>query len=132
MCNIHIKDYYSKYFVFNYSNFILFHCDFTLNLLYDITSADAIFRFWVTPQKTLAVYWRECRVSKNVLIHVFWILINICFKHWIVLIYALICWIKICFSVSTLSIYFLKTLANPLKFQIIFIMLHFCFIHISV
>ena len=45
MCNIHIKDYYSKYFVFNDSNFILFHCDFTFNLLYDITSADVIFRF---------------------------------------------------------------------------------------
>ena len=25
MCNIHIKDYYSKYFVYNYSNFIMFY-----------------------------------------------------------------------------------------------------------
>ena len=45
MCNIHINDYYSKYFVFNDSNFILFHFDFTYNLLYDITSSDVIFRF---------------------------------------------------------------------------------------
>ena len=30
--------------------FILFYCDFTHNLLYDIALADVIFRFWVTSQ----------------------------------------------------------------------------------
>ena len=45
MCNIHINDYYSKYFVYNDSNFILFRCDFTLNLLYDIMLEDVNFRF---------------------------------------------------------------------------------------
>ena len=45
MCNIPIKDYYSKYFVYNYSNSIMFYCDFTYNLLYDIALADVIFRF---------------------------------------------------------------------------------------
>ena len=45
MCDIHINDYYSKYFVSNDSNFILFHCDFIFNLLYDKTSADVILRF---------------------------------------------------------------------------------------
>ena len=45
MCKIHINDYYSKYFVFYDSNFILSHCDFTYSLLYYITSADVILRF---------------------------------------------------------------------------------------
>ena len=45
MCNIHIKNYFSKYFVFKNLNFILFYCDFTNNLLYDIELADIIFRF---------------------------------------------------------------------------------------
>ena len=45
MCNIHIKDYYSKYFVYNDSNFILFYCDFTHNLLYAIAMAEVIFKF---------------------------------------------------------------------------------------
>ena len=45
MFNIYIIDNYSKYFVYNDSNFIQFHCDFTYNLLYDKTSADVIFRF---------------------------------------------------------------------------------------
>ena len=29
MFNIHNNDYYSEYFNYNNSNFILFHCDFT-------------------------------------------------------------------------------------------------------
>ena len=45
MCYIPINDYYSKYFVYNGSNFILFHCVFIYNSLYDITTADVIFRF---------------------------------------------------------------------------------------
>ena len=32
---------------------------------------------------TLAVYRRECRLNKNVLIYIFWMLLKICFKHWI-------------------------------------------------
>ena len=35
LCNIHINDFYSKYFVYDDSNFILFHCIFTYSLLYD-------------------------------------------------------------------------------------------------
>ena len=50
MCNIHTNHYCSKYFLYNNSYFILFHCDFTYNLTYDIMSADVIFRFWVTSQ----------------------------------------------------------------------------------
>ena len=50
LCNIHIKDHFSKYFIYNDLWFILFHCDFTNNLLYDITLVDVIFRFWVTSQ----------------------------------------------------------------------------------
>ena len=45
MCNLHINDKYSKYSVYNDSNFVLFCCDFTYNLLDDKTSADVIFRF---------------------------------------------------------------------------------------
>ena len=43
MCNIHINDYYSKYFFYNDSNFILFHCDFIYNTCHYITSAEVIF-----------------------------------------------------------------------------------------
>ena len=43
LCIIHINDYYSNDLVLNDSNFILFRCDFTYNLLYDITSAEVIF-----------------------------------------------------------------------------------------
>ena len=43
LCNIHINDYYSKYFICNDSNFILLQFDLTYNLLLDITSADVIF-----------------------------------------------------------------------------------------
>ena len=43
MCNIHINDYYSKYFVYNGSNLFVFHCDFTYNLLYDRMLEDIIF-----------------------------------------------------------------------------------------
>ena len=50
MCNIHINDNYSKYFVYNNSNIILFYSDFTNNSLYDIALVDVIFRFWVTSQ----------------------------------------------------------------------------------
>ena len=39
MCNLHNNYYYFKYFVYNESNFILFHCDFSYNLLYDIIIA---------------------------------------------------------------------------------------------
>ena len=44
MCNIHIT-YYTKYFDYNDSSFILFHLDFTNKLRYDLTSTWAIFRF---------------------------------------------------------------------------------------
>ena len=75
MCNIHINDYYSKYFVYNDSNFILFHCDFTnnLGLLFDITLATLFYGFeWRhNTQKTWAVYRRESRVRRNVSIHMF-------------------------------------------------------------
>ena len=30
--NLHISDNYSKYFIYNNSSLILFHCDFTYNL----------------------------------------------------------------------------------------------------
>ena len=43
--NIHIIDNYSKNFVYNETNFIMFHCDFINNFFYDLTSADVIFRF---------------------------------------------------------------------------------------
>ena len=52
MCNIHIKDYYFKYFVYNFSNFIMLYCDFTFNLLYDHRSE-----------------YRISKVSKSVSIH---------------------------------------------------------------
>ena len=50
MCNIHINDNYSKYFVSNDSNFILFYSEFTYDLLYDRTPTDVIYRFLVTSQ----------------------------------------------------------------------------------
>ena len=67
MCNVHINDNYSKYFVYNDSNFILFHCDFTCDLLYNITSADVIFLVLsvVTININLAVYRRGCGVGKT-------------------------------------------------------------------
>ena len=45
LCNVHNNDNYSRYFIYNQSSFILFQCDFTYNLLYDIVSVDVIFGF---------------------------------------------------------------------------------------
>lgn len=45
ICNIHINDNYSKYFVYNYSSFTRFHWDITYDLLKDITSEDVIYGF---------------------------------------------------------------------------------------
>ena len=52
-------------------------------------------------------------------------LFNICFKHLIDLICAFIPWIKIYLSILILykPKYIFKTLVDPLKFQIIFIIL---------
>ena len=115
ICNIHFNDNFSKYFVYNDSNFILFYCDFTHNLLLGhIALADVIFRFWVMSQLTLAVYRHEYRVSKNVSIHIFWMLLSICFKHWTDVICACIPWIKIYMSILTLykPKYIFKTFVN--------------------
>ena len=46
MCNIHNNYHYYKYFIYNDLSFILFHCDFTYNLLYDTTLMDVI--FWLS------------------------------------------------------------------------------------
>ena len=81
------------------------------------------------------LYRREYRVSKNVSIHIFWMLLNISFKHWNGVIYACIkvyISIYVDFNLILTKIYFYKTLVNWLKFQIISMMLHFFFIHVSV
>ena len=41
MCNIDINDHYYKYFIYNNSRFILFHCDFTYTG--NLTLVDVIF-----------------------------------------------------------------------------------------
>ena len=45
MCNVNINDNYFKYFLYIYSSFILFHCDFMDNKLYDMTSVGVFFGF---------------------------------------------------------------------------------------
>ena len=84
----------SKYFLYNYSSFVLFHCDFTNTLIEDITSVYVILGFWVTSQYTVAVYRHNCRASENFSKRIFWMLSNICFKHWINIIYACIAQIE--------------------------------------
>ena len=118
---IHINDY-----ILNISSLIIPNFSWFIVISH---SADAIFRFWVTSQWTWAVYRRECKVIRNVSIHIFWMLFNICLN--IDVIY--VPWIKIYYYVY--YVYFLwtkyifETSLNPLKIQIISIMLHFYFIH---
>ena len=50
MRNIHLNDYYSKYFGYKDSNFILFHCNFTINLLYDMRWRTSFFGYSLTSQ----------------------------------------------------------------------------------
>ena len=79
--------------------------------MYDTTSVDVIFRFWVTSQLTLAVCRRECRVSTHVSIHIFWMLSNVCLKLWIHLIYAFIAQMKIIYIYkSILTLYIAKNI----------------------
>ena len=71
MCNIHINYSYSKYFICNDSNFILFHCDFTYNFTLRHHFRGRNVLVFSVSQLTLAVYSCECRISKQVSIQIF-------------------------------------------------------------
>ena len=45
-----INDNYCKYFLYNFSSFILLHCDFPYNLIDDITSVYVGVHFFIEPK----------------------------------------------------------------------------------